>query len=117
MVAQRGPSMSAPLAWEFPGGKVEAGEDPRSALARELREELGIEVSVGELAGTGRAEAAGRLIVLDVYFSELRSGEPHPHEHAQLAWLGPEELPELSWAAPDIPVVSQVVERLRRFTS
>jgi 8-oxo-dGTP diphosphatase len=104
--------MSTPLAWEFPGGKVEPGEDPRAALARELHEELGIEVYVGELAGTGRAESGGRTIVLDVYFAELGHGEPHPHEHAAVKWLGPEELPDLGWAEPDVPIVQDVVSEL-----
>jgi len=104
--------MSAPLAWEFPGGKVEPGEDPRAALARELREELGIEVNVGELAGSGRAQSGGRTIVLDVYFAQIASGEPHPHEHAAVRWLGPEELLALVWAEPDVPVVARVMERL-----
>ena len=114
LVAQRSASMSPPLVWEFPGGKVEPAEDPRAALTRELREELSIEVAVGALAGTGRAESGGRSIVLDVYFAELLSGEPHPDEHAAVKWLGPDELPALGWAAPDVPVVRHVVAELRQ---
>lgn len=113
LVAQRGDAMSSPRAWEFPGGKVEPDEAPEAALARELREELGAVVRVGEHAGTGRAVVGTRLIVLDVYFAELVSGEPTPLEHAALAWLGPSELEHLAWAEPDVPIVARVVERLR----
>ena len=56
LVTQRGPGMSLAGKWEFPGGKVESNESPRAALAREIVEELGLRISVGELLGTGTAD-------------------------------------------------------------
>jgi 8-oxo-dGTP diphosphatase len=108
LVAQRSASMSAPHAWEFPGGKVEPGEDPRDALRRELAEELAIDVAVHELIGTGTSAT----IHLDVYRAELRTGTPVPHEHAQLAWLDADHLAHIAWAEPDGPIVPHVIALL-----
>jgi 8-oxo-dGTP diphosphatase len=77
--------MSVPLKWEFPGGKVNPGEDPRDALHREIREELDVVVDVGERLGRGESEVEGRHIILDVYEAQLRSGEPKAKEHRCLS--------------------------------
>jgi 8-oxo-dGTP diphosphatase len=113
LVAQRGPTMSAAGRWEFPGGKVEAGETPREALARELREELGIEVAIGRRLGRGEARGGSAQIVLDVYAASLLRGEPRIGEHSAVAWLPGAELADLDWAAPDVPIVPAVVAALR----
>ncbi len=113
LVAQRGATMSAPELWEFPGGKVEPGEDPRAALRRELAEELGIDAEIGEHAGRGEALVGGERIVLDVYFAKVAQGEPRPLEHRAVVWLDANGLGGLEWAAPDIPVVARVAARLR----
>lgn len=112
LVARRSANMSAPSCWEFPGGKVEDGELPRGALVREIREELGVEVTAGDWLGRGEQADGARVIVLDVYACELRSGEPHPREHDACEWLAPAELRRLDWAPPDVPIVESVIERL-----
>jgi 8-oxo-dGTP diphosphatase len=96
--------------WEFPGGKVEPAEDPGSALVREIREELGCVVAVtGRLAGEQPVKDGYRLRVL---LAELTSGEPVPHEHEALRWLGPEDLDTVPWLAPDRPFLAELREIL-----
>ena len=114
LVAKRGAAMSHAGKWEFPGGKIEPGEDAAAALARELREELAITVSVGDWIGRGQARAGEALITLDVYRAALLEGAPLPSEHAAVAWLEAGELSSLDWADADIPVVATVAELLRR---
>jgi 8-oxo-dGTP diphosphatase len=87
--------------WEFPGGKVEAGETDEAAGQRELEEELGLKVLVGKSFGT--EEPIGEKYLLRVYFAELVAGEPVLHEHAEIRWVGAAELDALDWLAPDRP--------------
>lgn len=96
--------------WELPGGKVEPGEAWADALVREVREELGCEVRVtGRLAGT---QPIAHGYALAVLLAELVSGEPAPREHDALRWLGPEELGEVPWLAPDVPFLAELREVL-----
>jgi 8-oxo-dGTP diphosphatase len=96
--------------WEFPGGKVEPGEDPDDAVVREICEELGCEVRVtGMLAGTQPVKPG---YTLHVAVAELVDGEPVPHEHDALRWLAPEELDQVAWLAPDLPFQPELRELL-----
>lgn len=114
LVARRGPEMSAPDRWEFPGGKVEAGESHAEALRRELGEELGVDVHVGGHVGTGRATTEhGVAIVLEVYRATLVAGRPTPAEHAELRWARASDLSKLEWADADVPIVPAVVAMLQ----
>ncbi len=109
--------MSAAGKWEFPGGKVEPGESFGEALVREIAEELGIEIAVGHHLGRGEARTLHYAIVLDVYSATLTTGTPRPTEHAELRWLGADELSNLDWAEADIPVLPKVAAWLRRLAS
>ena len=113
LVAQRPEGTSFALRWEFPGGKVEPGEAPGGALARELREELGVQVLVGDWLARGEATSADVHIALDVFEGKLESGEPKALEHHQLRWCTADELATLHWADADIPIVPVVQARLR----
>ena len=98
--------------WEFPGGKVEAGEQPADAVVREIREELGCEVRVTRMLTGAQDVKPG--YTLRVAVAELAVGEPVPHEHDALRWLGPEELDQVAWLAPDLPFLPAVRDLLDR---
>lgn len=117
LVARRAQSMPEAGLWEFPGGKVERGESPEQALEREIAEELGCRIEVGEQLGTGRATSMGRRVRLDVYAARVTVGEPSPREHAELLWTAPDRLSGLDWAPADVPVVPEVARWLRRRSS
>jgi 8-oxo-dGTP diphosphatase len=104
LMALRSATMSSPGLWEFPGGKVERGESAAAALRREIMEELGASVVVGEevLPLDGEAPEAG-AICLRVFRCELVAGTPRPREHAQLRWVSPRDLPALELAEADVP--------------
>jgi 8-oxo-dGTP diphosphatase len=95
--------------WEFPGGKVEPGESDVDGLARECREELGVQIAVGELLGC--IESPG--FALRVYLAELIAGEPQPlADHDELRWLGAAELEDVAWLPADRPLIAALRSRL-----
>jgi 8-oxo-dGTP diphosphatase len=111
LVAQRAYPESLAGRWELPGGKVEAGEDEPAALARECREELGVELVVGQRVGGDLTIPGGRL--LRVYEAST-DDEPTAHEHVALAWVPAGELEDLDWLPADRPLVPALRELLAR---
>jgi 8-oxo-dGTP diphosphatase len=99
LVAQRLRPPELAGRWELPGGKVGPGETEPEALARELAEELGIEVAVGERLGDDIALNA--TTTLRAYQVSLTRGEPHPHDHGALRWVGAAQLDEIDWVPAD----------------
>lgn len=97
--------------WEFPGGKVEAGEEPRQALHRELKEELGIDVHLGEelIAESSLGWPLNEQAVMRVWFAEIRAGQPEPlQDHDELRWvslLDRDNVFRLPWIPADLPIV------------
>jgi len=107
LIAQRPPHKLMPLKWEFPGGKVEPGEDPAAAIVREIREELGCEIS--ELRALIPFVHDYRTVVITMipFVCTLTPGSPapHAHEHVALAWVPLAGLAGYDLAAADWPVV------------
>jgi 8-oxo-dGTP diphosphatase len=92
--------------WEFPGGKVEPGENDTAALERECREELDVRVRVGGRVGTDVPLGNGSA-VLRVYAAQLYDGDqPRLIEHLALRWLAVHELSEVAWLPADAPIVA-----------
>ena len=101
--------MSMPLKWEFPGGKIHAGETPEDCLYRELSEELGIKARIGQALQPTTYRYPEFTITLYPFFCAIESGDLIPQEHAEFAWLRPEDLPRLDWADADRPVVNSLL--------
>ncbi len=103
--AQRGPAQSNAGLWEFPGGKVQAGESPREALMREIMEELGVEITIVADMPEVRHSYPWMAIALIPFICSIREGKPRPREHAALRWVSLPEAGTLAWSAADIAVL------------
>ncbi len=96
--------------WEFPGGKVEAGETLARALVRELEEELGIVVSPGDLVTVIRHRYPERTVELNFLRASIVEGEPRTIEVAEFGWFRPSEMMALPLLAADEPLVKLLVD-------
>lgn len=97
--------------WEFPGGKVEFGETDVEALTREIKEELSVDVQVGDLVAVSRSISGPQEIVMYTYFAQLISLKPtYSSDHDQLLWVTKTGLESLDWAELDIPVIEVLVK-------
>lgn len=101
--------------WEFPGGKIDVDEDPRDALARELREEVGIEVEVGAPVEITSFRYPEKRVLLLFFEVVRRPGSPEPRivDVADLLWATREDLDRLQFPAADVAVVERVKARLQ----
>ncbi len=114
LATRRGPQDRLAGKWEFPGGKLEPGETAVAALQREIKEELDLDIAVGEWLARGRTPLDGdREIYLDVFVCRWLDGTLTLRDHDDFKWCGPDALARLDWAAADVPIWPVVAERLR----
>lgn len=110
LLAQRPAHKHLALKWEFPGGKVERGEAPEAAIRREIREELGCELTVVRALPRFTHAYPQALIEMIPFVCQLVPGTPppHPHEHAALAWVERSALSTYDLAPADWPILAGI---------
>jgi 8-oxo-dGTP diphosphatase len=106
LVARRKPGLKAGGMWEFPGGKLEAGESPERGLERELVEEFGVRARAGEFLCCVPHPGPPQAIELLVYRTEVAPGSVFAlTDHDEIRWLAPADMDESAFTEPDRPVV------------
>ncbi len=109
LIGQRKRTAKHPLKWEFPGGKVELGEDHRTALTRELREELGIEAAIGEELDQYEVQYAEGPLTLLLFFRVVDfQGEPQNLDFEQIVWAPRSKLTEYDFLEGDLRFIASL---------
>lgn len=99
--------------WEFPGGKIEDGESPEDALKREIMEELGIEIKVGDMIDTIEYDYPNFHLSMDCFLAEIVSGDLVLKEHEDAKWLTKEELDTVDWLPADITLIEKIRKEIK----
>ena len=111
LCVQRGENKLAYISkkWEFPGGKVEAGEALEDTIRREILEELNLQIVVREFLIQVNHEYPDFKLKMDTFICEIESWEPILTEHIDFKWLLKDEMAALDWAAADVPIVEKLM--------
>lgn len=110
LVTQRSERMRLPLKWEFPGGKIEAGETAEACIERELKEELGIEIEIVDKLIPKVFHYEKFSINLIPFVAKLKSGNIILREHKDYRWVEIGSLEDFDWAPADIPILDQFLK-------
>jgi 8-oxo-dGTP diphosphatase len=108
LMSRRRHDQPMPNLWEFPGGKVEPGEHPEQALAREVREELGCALEIGPIREVVFHPYAEFDLYMLVYEGRIGEGEPRPVQVAEVAWVPVAQLPDLDLLPADYPLAHKL---------
>ena len=103
--------------YEFPGGKVEAGESPRQALIREIREELATDITVGEQIGTIEYDYPAFHLSMDCFWCEVVRGDLVLKEAEDARWLTREELASVHWLPADLTIIPEIEKAMSASSS
>lgn len=114
LIAKRASHKSMPGKWEFPGGKINTNEDPKTALERELFEEFGVKTKTGEHLVTTEHDYAEFKIKLISYLSTYIEGEYTLIDHEKIEWVRAEQLLGYDMTEADMPIVEKLILNLRR---
>jgi len=112
LAAQRSEVMSLPLKWEFPGGKLDLHENSEDCLAREIKEELGVDINILSSLPSSDWQYSAFAITLYPFICNLGPGKMSLAEHKAISWVKPLDLLALDWAEADIPVVKNYLAYL-----
>jgi 8-oxo-dGTP diphosphatase len=105
LIARRGPNKDLAGFWEFPGGKIEPGEDDISCLIREIKEELSLEIEISNHLINNIFEYPNKTICLKSYICKLIGGNVIPTDHDRIEWILPDQLDNYIFAPADVAIV------------
>ncbi|MDQ7821880.1 MAG: 8-oxo-dGTP diphosphatase MutT [Candidatus Eremiobacteraeota bacterium] len=110
LIARRKHGFHLQYKWEFPGGKIEQGETPECCLARELKEEFGIESTIGEFVCRSEYDYGDRTIELLAFRVTHVAGDFHLDSHEEIQWVFPQDMAGFDFAEADKPIVEKLLQ-------